>query len=353
VKGTVLDFSIAENSGVVSGDDGNRYTFSGPDWKPSGIQPRPGARVDFIGTDGVAAEVSIDASAPGGLGAEAAATRPSRRRFILTWGAVSLVLLGLAAWAYGVGAEDQRWQLAGLADPFLGHPAPALSVIAGIVISAMLGALVLISRRNRPSPTRAGGRRWHWWWLLIAGWGGYIAGSAVMIAGSAPVVYGGTMHLEFGAPLRSVADVPATCRSVVGKPEMVAQVIPAVDALVAFDLRDGLGSAWGRVALTDDHVPGNDFEPPSVPARPAPYSIYTAPDGSTMTRPAISFVRAYDYGVERLTESGLSGVAVLTAARLHFADSPYVRWMNLTVPIDPWPETYRLTVSWTCNVTGP
>ncbi len=427
MKGTVLDFSIAENSGVVTGDDGNRYAFSGSDWKSGGTQLHPGARVDFVAIDGVAAEVTKDAPAVGnlaaasplpeglngryrglycssdermilglcgglahrfgihavvtravvflvlmpvlwipylvgiflpklptrGLRAEAAATVPSRRNVIVAGGALSLVLLGIAVWAYGLGALDWRYQLAGTADPFLGHPAPAVSVIGGIVLSAMLVALVLIARRNRPSSTRTGGLRWHWWWLLIAGWGGYVAGSAVTIAGSAPVVYRGTMHVEFGAPLGSVADVPATCRSVVGKPELVAQVIPAVDGLVAFDLRDGLGSAWGRTSLTNDRVPGNDFEPPNVADRPAPYSIYTAPDGSTMTRPAISFVRAYDYRVARMSESGLSGVADLTAARLHFADSRYVRWVNLTIPNDPWPETYELTVNWTCNATGP
>jgi hypothetical protein len=286
--------------------------------------------------------------------------RSNRLRFILVSGALSLVLLGVAVVWYRAGAEDWRYQLAGLADPFLGRPAPAWSVFVGIVLSALVGALILIARavvrRTRPAPTRTGGGlRWHWWWLLIAGWGGYVVGSAVVLAGGGPVDYRGGMHVEFSAPLGSVVDVPATCRSVVGKPGLVAQVVPAVDGFVALDLRHvATGTAWVRASLTNDRVPGNDFEPSNVPDRPAPYLLYEFEDGSTEAQPPISFLRAYDYGVARLTESGLSGVADLTGGR--FRD-PYgramIRWENLTIPNDPWPETYRLTVSWTCNVSGP
>ena len=40
MKGTILDFSIPESAGVVSGDDGNRYRFAGADWKATGAMPR-------------------------------------------------------------------------------------------------------------------------------------------------------------------------------------------------------------------------------------------------------------------------------------------------------------------------
>ena len=61
---------------------------------------------------------------------------------------VALVLLGIAAWAYRAGAEDQRYQLAGTADPFLGHPAPVVSVIAGIVLSATVMVLAISTARS-------------------------------------------------------------------------------------------------------------------------------------------------------------------------------------------------------------
>lgn len=46
MKGVILDFSIADNQGVVSGDDGNRYTFVGKEWKSS-TPPTAGMRVDY------------------------------------------------------------------------------------------------------------------------------------------------------------------------------------------------------------------------------------------------------------------------------------------------------------------
>ena len=46
MKGQVLDFSIQTNSGVISGDDGKRYSFTGAEWRES-TPPARGARVDF------------------------------------------------------------------------------------------------------------------------------------------------------------------------------------------------------------------------------------------------------------------------------------------------------------------
>ncbi len=46
MKGKILDFSIQSNSGIITGDDGNRYNFSGSEWK-SETPPTTGLRVDF------------------------------------------------------------------------------------------------------------------------------------------------------------------------------------------------------------------------------------------------------------------------------------------------------------------
>lgn len=46
MKGKILDFSVSENKGAISGYDGNRYTFSGSDWKDSKT-PQKGMEVDF------------------------------------------------------------------------------------------------------------------------------------------------------------------------------------------------------------------------------------------------------------------------------------------------------------------
>lgn len=46
MKGTILDFSIQTNTGIISGDDQNRYTFIGSEWKDSS-SPQRGTKVDF------------------------------------------------------------------------------------------------------------------------------------------------------------------------------------------------------------------------------------------------------------------------------------------------------------------
>ena len=46
MKGRVLSYSVQENAGVISGDDGRRYTFEGPQWREQDL-PVQGAHVDF------------------------------------------------------------------------------------------------------------------------------------------------------------------------------------------------------------------------------------------------------------------------------------------------------------------
>ncbi len=50
MKGQILDFSVQTNTGVISGDDQNRYTFSGADWCEQS-PPRRGQKVDFEADD--------------------------------------------------------------------------------------------------------------------------------------------------------------------------------------------------------------------------------------------------------------------------------------------------------------
>lgn len=46
MKGTILDFSIQTNTGIISGDDAVRYHFLGSEWKESAL-PQRGMKVDF------------------------------------------------------------------------------------------------------------------------------------------------------------------------------------------------------------------------------------------------------------------------------------------------------------------
>ncbi|MGE8558140.1 DUF805 domain-containing protein [Acinetobacter sp.] len=46
MKGTILDFSIQTNTGIISADDQNRYNFTGAEWRGQ-RPPARGDRVDF------------------------------------------------------------------------------------------------------------------------------------------------------------------------------------------------------------------------------------------------------------------------------------------------------------------
>lgn len=46
MKGTVLEFNSDERSGLISGEDGQRYTLTGDDWRGQTL-PKQGSKVDF------------------------------------------------------------------------------------------------------------------------------------------------------------------------------------------------------------------------------------------------------------------------------------------------------------------
>lgn len=46
MKGIILDFSIQTNSGIISGDDQKRYSFTGSEWKEN-FPPQRGLKIDF------------------------------------------------------------------------------------------------------------------------------------------------------------------------------------------------------------------------------------------------------------------------------------------------------------------
>lgn len=58
MKGRILDFSVQENTGVVSGEDGKRYHFGGADWRGD-RPPARGVTVDFDAEGNSAKEVYV------------------------------------------------------------------------------------------------------------------------------------------------------------------------------------------------------------------------------------------------------------------------------------------------------
>ena len=58
MKGTILDFTIQTNTGIISGDDGRRYSFAGAEWKDT-AHPVKGMVVDFEPLDNQAASIYV------------------------------------------------------------------------------------------------------------------------------------------------------------------------------------------------------------------------------------------------------------------------------------------------------
>ncbi|NHB57549.1 DUF805 domain-containing protein [Acinetobacter sp. 194] len=59
MKGSILDFSIQTNTGIISGDDEKRYNFVGAEWREQ-RSPNRGDRVDFdIDSEGLATQIYL------------------------------------------------------------------------------------------------------------------------------------------------------------------------------------------------------------------------------------------------------------------------------------------------------
>jgi len=58
MKGQILNYSVQNNSGVISGSDDNRYKFTGAEWKGD-VLPSRGRSVDFDAKDNNAVDVYL------------------------------------------------------------------------------------------------------------------------------------------------------------------------------------------------------------------------------------------------------------------------------------------------------
>ena len=74
MKGQVLNVSIQTNTGVISGDDGNRYSFEGADWRLP-VTPQRGVRVDFDTNGDQATGIYADTASTAGAMASPAVSR--------------------------------------------------------------------------------------------------------------------------------------------------------------------------------------------------------------------------------------------------------------------------------------
>jgi TM2 domain-containing membrane protein YozV/cold shock CspA family protein len=97
MKGTVLHFSIRDNTGFIAGDDGNRYEFIGDAW---GLDqsPEQGIKVDFGIEDGRAIKIFADPSAV----AVSSKSRTLSALLAFFGGIFGIQFFYLDLWAWGI-----------------------------------------------------------------------------------------------------------------------------------------------------------------------------------------------------------------------------------------------------------
>ncbi|MEW5990809.1 MAG: hypothetical protein AB1736_05610 [Chloroflexota bacterium] len=287
----------------------------------------------------------------------------------MPWFVLLLVALPLAAGAFAAGRTDWQYQLAGLADPFLGRPAPGFTIILGVIASFLLAVGVWVGRAllRRTEPLAAGRMappriRARWWFVLVVAWAAYGLGIASVAAAGGIRDYPGTMRLEFGPPVESTIEVPATCRTAVALPDVIAEVQPNVEGLYGLVLRNLPTGERRRspeptgvfVELIGGGNAATAYELPNVPVRPLPHIEMTLGTGETQSGPPIGFLGAYHYRVLDFEEAGMSGMVDVEGARFSdpFGDGTgpgSVRWVNLEIQNDPWPPAIAVRIEWTCR----
>ncbi len=101
MKGTVLNFSIQTNQGVISGDDGKRYNFVGSDWNIS-TSPTQGSRVDFDVDGNKAVSIYEDPSATSAPGSPTQKSKTTAGILALLLGGCGAQFFYLGAWGWGL-----------------------------------------------------------------------------------------------------------------------------------------------------------------------------------------------------------------------------------------------------------
>lgn len=66
MKGNILDVNESTRSGIISGEDGNRYNFETTEWKAS-VLPKTGTKVDFSVSGNSALAIYVDSAASSGI----------------------------------------------------------------------------------------------------------------------------------------------------------------------------------------------------------------------------------------------------------------------------------------------
>jgi hypothetical protein len=152
MKGKVLGYDAATGTGVINGDDGNRYKFSISDNK-SPAPPKAGDEVDYVADAGVAKEIFVVAAAappppPPGASIDMSkiAADPTVKNILakpnVIWAGV--IILGSLMAGYLFNSLGMLGRMGG----FLGLGVGALAFFLLVAIPILAGLLIFLELTN-------------------------------------------------------------------------------------------------------------------------------------------------------------------------------------------------------------
>jgi len=214
MKGKVLGYDAATGSGVINGDDGNRYKFSIADNK-SPAPPKPGDEVDYVVDAGAAKEIFVIAAAapppppPGaGIDMSSIANDPNVKNILakpnVIWSGV--ILLGSLMAGYLFNSLGMLGRMGGTIDMGFGYSVNtglgigALVFFLLVAIPILAGLLIFFElTNNKLTPT----------FRLITG--GVAAGAPIILPMLGGAISGAGADIGFnGLGMALVMGVPGT-----------------------------------------------------------------------------------------------------------------------------------------------
>jgi TM2 domain-containing membrane protein YozV len=136
VRGVVLDYDFRKSKGLISAENGQRFTFDIAEWRPNSA-PTVGSKVDFVIKSEAATEIFADAA----VVAVPATNSTAEKRIVA--GVLGILFGGLGVHKFYLGYKKQGFVMLGcfvLGLVFAGIPSAVVALI-GFVEGIMYLAL--------------------------------------------------------------------------------------------------------------------------------------------------------------------------------------------------------------------